>query len=636
MDDEYQLFLEDDVRKKTEADILRRINDAIEASKERDDNIREMRDQALGLTNSPSQSDPWKGSADVDDPMTGNLELTVNAAMVQALKHSPLVMVEAVMPEDAEDAEAQEAYAQHKMYEGGLEVCMLDTIQNSNRYPVAIVACTHEERVRHVQEEVFFKPGSDVPIFEAAKEDGVYYDVGYAKVPKTEYKGLRLQTIQTDDWYMYPAIATDIQTCNGTGWRLRWSADDLINAIDDYGADEKTVWDLIKTGPTHNSQDKAYENRRERQDDIGVDEPINQRDGYYHIFPWYCKFPLLDAGGNRLAPEEYVGEDLCVLACPGAKKILKMVKSDIGPTRPLAPFNSDRESGDIYGNCITNRSDSLQAFGNAALRHTMNTWEMEISPTTKIKENLARKYTGYRYGPGRMWPVNEMGDIEPVQLPQTSGSGLQVIQWLDNKASEYIVGGNLQIQGKQRKDAEVKAQSQSIGSKMDLRLTTFCIGLEELWRIAVAILAEHMDEDGEDFLDEDGHRRHITPQQLRKRFHYIPTPNGQNSTPEAREAQAAALAGIQEKRLPLILDETKSLEFRKLMWHGAAQMAIRLGERNVKAWFGPEPQPPTPEEQTRAAQMQAPQAPPQGMPGLPPGGQNAGAINQQLSAVGAG
>ena len=85
MDDEYQLFLEDDVRKKTEAEILRRIDDAIESSKERDDNIREMRDQALGLTNSPSQSDPWKGSADVDDPMTGNLELTVNAAMVQAL-----------------------------------------------------------------------------------------------------------------------------------------------------------------------------------------------------------------------------------------------------------------------------------------------------------------------------------------------------------------------------------------------------------------------------------------------------------------------------------------------------------------------------------------------------------------------
>lgn len=641
-DDEYELFLEDDIRKKAEVEILRQITDAIDSSKDRDDDIREMREQALGLTSSPSPSDPWKGSADVDDPMTGNLELTVNSAMVQALKHSPLVMVEAVQPEDAEDAEAQEAYAQHKMYEGGLEVCMLDTIQNSNRYRVAIVACTYEERVRRVQEQIWFKPGSDVPIFEDAKEDGVYYDVGYAKIPKTEYKGLRLECIQTDDWYMYPAISTSIQTCDLTFYRNRWSANDLINAINDYGADERTVWDMIKAGPTHNCEDKAYENRQDRNDDIGVEGPIRQRDGYWHVFPYYGKFPLIFEGAQVLTPEEYVGEDICGIACPGAKKILKMVKSDIGATRPLAAFHSDRESGEIYGNCIPNRADSLQAFGNAALRHTMNCWEMEICPTTKIQENLARKYGGYRYGPGRMWQVNAMTDIEPVQMPQTSGSGLGIMQWLDNKATEFIVGGNLQIQGKQRKDAEVKAQQQSIGSKMDLRLTTFCIGLEELWRIAVATLAEHMDEDGETFLDEDGHKRHITPQQLRKRFHYIPTPNGQNSTPEARESQAAALAAVQEKVLPQLFNQQLPIEYRKLVWHGAAQMAIRLGERNVTAWFGREPQPPTPEEQTRAAQAQQSQAQPgaAGQPGPPPppmgGMPNAGAAQPQLSPLGAG
>lgn len=597
-------------------EILRRIESAVIDSTDRDEMWQEFSDMIEGLLGGTGSNTPWQGACELNDTLTMEQFLSAHAALSGAQDRYPPVMVEATNKDDEKSAEMQEAYIPLKLNQGGFDKAKNELIFNALRYPVSIGYVGHRQIVRQRWEEIEVHPETGLKVDEEDQSPGEEYEKGYESFPEVIEDGLESRCVDSPDFYIYPATATDLQGANGCGERMYLSADDLLSGIGDFDYDEDAVMDLIKQGPGRRIDDDSGR-RATMFDRDGVQSPENDND-LYEVFRWFCKPPLLyESTGDGLefkVPERYRDRDLEVICCPASGIVLRMGLSTHGHTRPYVPFYCWPVPGSFYGWCIPMLLDSIQAEANANIQHTINCMNMEINPAMKVQDAILQRYENIKFHPGAIIPYFQRPDeVSTFDFPVKSTVGLETQQWLDTKAEKVIAaGGYGTMPSKSRKAAEINATSQAASSKFDAMLRMFNLGLSTYWRQAAAILAENLPDEGEDFLNEEDHVSHITPQMLKGLYIYRPVANGQNADPQARVAIAEAKNKAADEYLALKGNPQTPPEVLKLKWHNTRTVLRDMGDHAPEEWIGDEP-----DGKPVAQPMPQPGAPPQGQPGVP-------------------
>lgn len=623
-----KLNLRGELKKKLETRIMDNITEAVRDHQDRDELLREYDDQLQGLTGWTGKK-PWKDACELDDPITRDQFLTYHSMLWAALARDPKMLVEAAFPDDEKAAEDFEPYMTHKMYEAGYNAVLPDLIYNLLRWPVAILYCGHIERVADTRFTGYVPADAPntPPVEEQFKLQGVEYDaVPMMRPGEVVYKGLDLRSIDTTDFYQWPVQSKDLQTANGCGIRLLWTADDLLAGIDNWGLDEKIVYEMIQKPPPGTQEDGSdYRSLRDQRDGLGS----NVDAGFYEVFVWYTKMPLLFEDGELRTPKYLLGDDFLTISCPTYGSMLRMDFSPSGRTRPFVPYYMFKKPDCFYGECLPIWLEAIQSEANANIRHGINCMNFNITPSWKVYEPQMKKYENFRNFPGAIFPYSQKPEeIEVMYTPDQSGHSFELAQMLRNWAGQLTSGGGFnQLQTKVRKAAEVQAAQHAAFTKFDDILAYVQQGVELTWRQAASILANHMDDDGEDFLDQADHKRTVTPQTLKKYFIFRPVASSQNTDPETRIAYNEKRTQVVDTWLAMLANPQIPLPIKKMRWHLTRQSLIDLHTHNIEALIGVEPS-----EASQMLPQQPPQTPPVGAPtnGATPYGGNGTGVPMAL------
>lgn len=583
-DGPFHLRVSKDLRKRLASEIMRRICCAVADAKLRDQFFLEYSDQVYGLTGQ-NQDGPWEGAADIDAPITGNQFLTLLAMLWEAFKRDPQVMVEGAEPDDQAAGEVLEPYLTHQFYMGGITQAKWGVFFYSLMYPLAISRLVYQEKRKKVREVQYKDPGTGLVIPSDAKEEGVEYEEVLTETDDIESKGISIEAVDTCKWYIYPSDHPDIQTANGCGEYQWWTEDALLQSIKEFGCDRKVVEEIIALGP--DQDDESSDDYVDRSRD-GV-EIAEGSSGKYKVFTWYCRLPILrNAKGDIETPEHLWDDDFCMICCPKREKVLRFDFSPCGNERPYDPSWMLRIPGKLYGWCLPDLLDAIQCEANATWRFGLNIMNFVSAPVLKVKKHLQKMIENKQIGPGTMLYVDDMDDIEPLQEVAPSHMPFDVAQRLEEMAATLVSGGSPQIGGKVRKAEEVKAQQQSMASKFGLYASCEGEWLEKVWRRGASVLASHADDD-EEFVDEEGMTRKITPQQIKKKFIFRPTSNSMSASPEHRlELDEAAFAKVMEVR-GIVDNPQASPDTKIAAWHMGVKVLTSLGVHDADKILGPVP-----------------------------------------------
>jgi len=585
MPEELTIRLDEEAREAFEQAIFRRIRHAVMGASDRDALLVEYDDQVEGLSN-PTGPPRWNDACDLDAPLTREACLTVQAQLVQAIKRDPKVVVEAVDPDDDDNAQAQEALLSSKSAEIGLDKALAAVAYYAIKYPVGVLFADWTERLKR-ETYPLYKDGERY-IEEHEKEPGKTYDTQWFSMPVVEYAGPEVRAVPTGDFYLYPANARSLCEAGGCGERMLLTADDLLRGISDYGYDREAVYELIERGPG-SALDQGFDKRGVDDQRSGVSEVTESGDGVYECFLWYTHCPLLrDASGEFILPEEYLTEEFSCVACPDQQVMLRL--NFYRKPRPYIPFYIFPRYEMFYGDCIPQILNALQTEANANLRFFIDSLNITMSPAMKVKMGVEQYNENFRMFPGAMVRVQNMDDMEPFQWAPPPHDAMQVQGYLEQAARELYSSSTFgQMPQKSRKNAEVQAVQQAAMSKFDLILFNFQQGLPDLAARLIALYLDNVGEEGLEFMDETEHRKRITPQALKGRYIYKAIGTSQSANPDTRLEHALAK---QKVATDYALFGVKGLPpaLLKRLWYAARNVLIDMGEHNPEGYLGPEPQ----------------------------------------------
>lgn len=599
-----QLHLSEEIREGVEKAITLRIQAAVAGAKDRDGLICDYRDQMEGLL-SDSNNAPWDNACDLDDPLSREAFLTIKAQFLEVLRREPKVYADAVDVSNKDNAENQQEFLTHKARQVNLDVTLLSIADYCMYEPVGILYHGWTERVRWEKKTLYKKDGE---LFEDTETDDsqAYEEVHVIDPEHIEYAGLEDRAVDTLDFYLYPSTAKSIEQAQGCGERLRLSADDLLNGINDFGFEEEAVEKLIARGPTHHISSDDYE---ERLSDKGLTPSEIDLDGYYECFLWFHRLPQLrDGNGKLLFDDALLHEEYMSVACPDAQVILCMDFSPYGRKRPYIPFYVDRDPSSFYGRCPMEWLNALQSEANANLRYTINCMNLEMTPVLRVQKRLMKELQTISYQPGVMMPFEQTPEeISPLEMTQTARDGLGLQQFIDNKAMGLYSSQGLQLQPKVRKTGEVQAAQQQAASKFALMWFEFQQSLVE-WAVrTISLAAEHIADDGEEWMDALDHVHTVTPDMLKGEYIYRAATTAQMATQEARVETMMAVMRVASEYLLLKSSGKIPPDDLRLHWNMRHRVIQELGVHQPEEYIGEDP--------AKMPQPQLPMGPPtlQGM-----------------------
>lgn len=576
---------DDELREKLEQEIIRQVIEAQESSQVRNDLFGEydLMLEGLGATNTNTR---WDDACELDDPMTRNAHMTMQAQVVSVLRKETKIMVTSYTAELEKSAEDQEDYLTVKWNENNVTSHLNDVAYNCLRYPVGLIYSGWRQVVRPERGVQYRKKGSHLLVDEENKEDGVEYE----EVPvesDIEQDGLEYRVVDTLDFYLYPIDSKSVETAEGVGERQWMSSRDLLMGIEDFGYDHDAVMKILRSGEkvSRTGDDNANPVNARAVDDYGESEQTG-----WECFCWYTKLPILMEEGDILTPTRYLYDDFLCICHPASQTMLRMdFAPDKSAGRPYTPFYAWKKPGEFYGLCVPMILDSTQAEANANLRLTIDSMNMEMTPMFKVKESILAQYARFKVSPGAFLPFKSSPDeIQILEMPQHSKDGLALQQYLHGQG-DALVGGNTQYQPKVRKAGEVAAVQQATGSKFDLILFQFGMGIETLAARTLALCALHMNDDGEEFTTEEDDKPHkITPHALKGKYLYKATANAQDANPEFRIQRSIEMQKIATEYLMLVVQGIPP-QVLALFWNSARQTLVDMGAHNIEKLIGKAP-----------------------------------------------
>lgn len=602
-DSPYRIELSSEAREEVESEICRRVQSAIEGAQARNSQLQIWRDQLQGFGVTASNKN-WSNACDFYDSISLESHLTLLSQIVGALHRDPKVAVESFDKENEDNARILEAYLSMEGSKINVDSHLYHLAQDACWSQAAVAYVGWQEKTRAGREVGYRKDGDARVYTEEEREDGVEYEPVPVGEEVTE-EGFDIRAVDLSDFYLFPANAKSVDMATSVAERMLLAEGDLYDGIDDWGFDAEAVEELCNLGPSDEPERQQIQNA---QDGI---EGAPGRDGYYEVYTVYTRMPRTVAGGDEKIPEHYLQDDFLVVCVPSRQIVLKMGFSPY-KERPYLTGGIMPMKDTILGMSLMGILEAIQTEANANIQWTVDMMNMTATPVLKGPKSEADNIAKQSVEPGSYLGLDSPNEVMPLEWDRSgTRDGMAWQQDLRSRATSLVSAqGQGQLQNKVRKAGEIQAVETAAATKFGLYLTNFQrTVVAPLFQRMIALKAQFgsVDEDGEDFIDGEGHPQTLTLKALRGKYNIVAVGTSLTHSPEARievnkhkqEVQAPYLAAVMNKMPPAIL---------KLMWHSTREMLFDLGERNPEAWIGEEPK----EEEQHQPQ---PGMPPPGQPG---------------------
>ncbi len=231
------------------------------------------------------------------------------------------------------------------------------------------------------------------------------------------------------------------------------------------------------------------------------------------------------------------------------------------------------------------------------VRFGINNMNLEASPMMEVSESWLTRYSKWTVAPGRFMPrqPSDQRGAQPITWDVRSQELIMPwLSWLDNKCQRLAAsqGVNAGTTGKVVKAAQVHFAEAMQQTKFDLYLSNIQQGVKETFRLMISILLKHMNEDPSNqtaYDMETGKSVTITPEQLEKRFRFLPQATSDAISPASRLARQKAISEIATsywQGLPVFTQQGAAV-----YWYAINhRLLVLAGERSPERYIGPEPE----------------------------------------------
>lgn len=597
-DTPYELDFDFDTREAVEREICRRVREAVANAEDRNDDLRKWHDQLYGF-NVEASNRVWANACNLASPMSMKAFLTLMAQIQGALHRDPLVSVESFSKDTEEDAKTIEAWLAVEVSRSDIAKHLYDLAHYACWSPACVAYVGWVQETRTSREVGYKKPGDTRIYADEERED----DIEYEEVPVAEEvteERFDIRAVPLRDFYLYPATAKSIERATAVCERMSLTAEELYAGIDTYGYDKEAVEDLIRQGINSNDNDQE-----EQDSQHGLNATMG-KDGFFDIYTVYTRMPYFE---DVDVPEHLRGDDFIVVCAPDANLVLKMAFSPFKNERPyfLGSILPDPDS--YMGTAMMLVLEPMQAEANGNIQFGIDNSNLTMSPCLIGPKSLDPEAEKFVVQPGAVWRTDDYDRIKPLEWDRANTQDmLAKDQWLNNQADSVVSAqGQGQLSGKVRKQGEIDNIQQQTSAKFGMYLSNFQrTVVAELFRRLVALKMQFgdVDDDGEEFMDTEGHAQKLTSRALKGKYQIVAAGTSLTHSPEALIEVNTKLQAVQAEYLKAAMAGMPP-KFLKLLWHGAREQINALGQRNAEAWIGDEPeeqpqqaeQPPQPHQQ---------------------------------------
>lgn len=624
-DSPYRLELSDEVRMEVEAEICNRVSSAISGAADRNSQLQIWRDQLQGFGVTASNKN-WSNACDFYDSISLEMHLTLLSQIVGALHRDPKVAVESFSKDDEDGARVLEAYLSMESSKSDLNTRLYEMATDACWSQAVVTYCGWMQKTRKSREVGFRKPGDARVYTEEEQEDGVEYEPVPVSEEVTE-EGFDIRVVDLSDFYLFPANSKSIDQATAVAERMLLTEGDLFDGIDDLGFDRESVEELTALGP-----DQETEEQTTRDEQNGV-QSAEGKDGYYEVFTVYTRMPRTVLGGDKPLPEHYLQDDFLVVCVPERRIVLKMGFSPY-KERPYFAGGIMPLKDTILGMSLMGILDAIQTEANANIQFTVDMMNLTATPCFKGPKEEGNNFNKAQVQPGGFVGFTNPDLVTPLEWDHSGvRDGMAWTQDLRARATSLVSAqGQGQLQNKVRKAGEIQNIETQAAAKFGLYLTNFqrtCVA--PLFQRLIALKAQFgsVDDDGEDFVDSEGHPQTLTTKALKGKYNIVAVGTSLTHSPESRIEINKQKQAIQTPYLMAVMNKMPP-QILKLAWHASREMLFDLGERNPEAWIGEEPKEDPPQEQHPQPQPGGPQGQPgqHGAPQMP-------GMNQLPQTIGA-
>lgn len=606
------LRLNEDDREVISRVVIERILDAVAGATERDNMLAQLDDQLEGRSAPTSGRKRWRNSCSLEDPITREMHTQVTAQF-QSSDRDPFWQVAATSSADKPTAQKQELFLSAKKASDGLDREIYNLRYNAARDPAAVLYAGWKQILQPQKTIKWRNRETGVEVEDGQQMPGFEYDPVQREEQSVSEQGMDYRTVDLVDWYPYPANARSIEQAIGVGERIRFTEEELLAGIDDYGFDEDMVETLIGYGPTHAMDGTEFYANGERDDavDAGLLSPYssrwgspeetrenridgvrqvtrNHRDGIYECFLFFSRCPCIrDTDGSLIDFGVDRHRYMMFLCCPQYRVTFKMDYSPYSQP-PYFLFSMLFRPNRLQGLGVCQMLASIQVEATARLRNTIDGADLETSPTVIVPASQYKNLSKFGVYPGCMLPEDIPNSIRVLQWTQSSQIGWQQSQQLRNMAQSVISArGFGQINEKQPLVAEMQGIMAATDTKFDLFLFCFNITMADLAPWIIQQYAKNANE-ATTLQGRNGEDIEITIEDLEKTFRYIPAATSQSSNPQIQLGQAM-------KKMEVTTNYFQAIQVMPQhapqLWHAAREVLVAIGEPDPDAYLGAEPQP---------------------------------------------
>lgn len=602
----YRLDLDGDVRDALHAEVCRRVQGAIAGAQGRDDNLQSWRDQLEGF-GVDAQNELWANACDLADPISMEAFLTLLSQLCGSMHRDPKVAVEAFSKDDEEGAQIIEQWLSMETSRSSLDRHLYNLAYDACWSPYAVGYAGYEKCERTVRDVGYRKPGDARVLSEEETEEGEDYDeVPVANVVVEERYDIR--SVDPADFYLWPPTAESIERATMVCERMSLTEEELWDGVEDFGFSEENVEALCRLGPP-----QLGDKKEQQADQDGLNEDVSDS-GLYEVFTCYTRLPRRLPGGER-TPKHLLQDDFLVVCVPDFQIVLKMAFSPFKTERPYFQGGILSRPRKTTGHGLMAMLEPLQSEANANIQLTLDASNLTITPFLVGPKSAQEDVGKWKLQPGGYGAADAHDQVHPLEWDRAPlRDGLAVQQALQARAKALVAAeGQGALQNKVRKNSEVQATETAAGAKFGMYLTNFQrTVVAELYRRLVSLKLQFgdVDDDGEEFLDAEGHSHRLTARALRGKYNIVAAGTSLTHSPEARIQIGQQKQAVQAQYLQAAVAGMPP-KFLKLAWHTAREILFDLGDHNPEASLGEEPKDDPPAAGAPVPQQGEPPQPPQ-------------------------
>lgn len=616
-----ELDLSKDYREQCDRYLADASDDAEQAVSERDRDLAFI-DDMLEMRGAVKMRGPWRDSCQLEDPLVREQHTQLNAKLAPPLQRDLLVQIDSVDPKDAESAKKTESWLEFQWNEEHFPHTYGEFVYNGLKDPVAVLSVSWQQEYKQergveywdgVSTDDFGRPHR-VPA--DGRDEGVHYEEVPTLQEAVESQKAIYEVHDVADVYIHPPNQQVLEKAQGIFIRRMYSECELLDGIEEYGYDKKSVMELIRMGPTMvdgatgvtnrnsvilldtndyiermgiDTDDRVTPNmsKRDRQDRIeGIDSTVrNIEDGLYECREYWGYLPKLrDSEGNSLLPEHLYRDRVRALFCPSYNIVFLL---DFAPDQELPFFHASMipKPGRFLG---TGMVQLMQAGGLAATyltRWMLDCMQMKMTPAHVMPEQDYLDNGAFSLYPGAKFTESQVGAIRPLGVggePQLGLEGLEYI--LHRFQSLSSAEGIGELGNKVRRNPEMQNVLQTADAKYGLYGYNLFTPLAAIAARRIALELKYNPNFESTIMTKNGEVT-VTADDLRKKFRFSAIQISSDSNPETRAGRTQQKLSIQAT----YFGGTKQYpEWALEIWHGARQALLDMDERNPASWIGEE------------------------------------------------